>query len=172
MSGRRRRRRHHEAGDAKRGKGEVMPEFSCGHKSGGTACCIECHPEMFQGVGSTAKPARPDLYMSHTGVSGCPSCAFLAARVKELEEVNANLRNVVTGDEEQLKRVVDQNAALRDRLVDEHQERELEVQALQSRLSAMEKVVRDLLLWSERVTGFHEAPTQVAARTALKEVGK
>ncbi len=91
----------------------------------------------------TCPKCRAKIPPPHT----CQYCAAKDARIRELEEVNINLRNVIVGDEEQLKRVVDQNAALRDRLVAEHQERELEVQELQSRLAALEKVAEAAKLW-------------------------
>jgi hypothetical protein len=69
----------------------------------------------------------------------CPTCgakeserAALAAAIAERDV----LKNVLLGDEEQLKRVVDQNAALRDALVSEHQAGELREQALTRDLAA------------------------------------
>jgi len=55
----------------------------------------------------------------------------------DLEAENATLRSVQDGDEAMLKCVVSQNAALRDRLIDEHQERELDVQRLTAQLEAI-----------------------------------
>ena len=64
------------------------------------------------------------------------------ARIRELVDTIGNLKNVLLGDEEQLKRVVDQNAALRDALVMEHQAGELREQDLQAKLSASEARVK------------------------------
>ena len=47
------------------------------------------------------------------------------------------LKNVLRGDEEQLKWIVDQNAALRDRLIQEHQEGEIAIQARDAALARL-----------------------------------
>ena len=56
------------------------------------------------------------------------------------------LKNVLRGDEEQLKRVVDQNAALRDRLINEHQEGELAVQARDAALQEIATIAMRFLM--------------------------
>ena len=56
------------------------------------------------------------------------------------------LKNVLRGDEEQLKRVVDQNAALRDRLIHEHQEGELAVQARDAALQEIATIAMRFLM--------------------------
>ena len=56
------------------------------------------------------------------------------------------LKNVLRGDEEQLKRVVDQNAALRDRLIHEHQEGEIAVQARDAALREIATITMRFLV--------------------------
>ena len=104
-----------------------MSDFCCICTDGG---CNHAHA----GPHTYCKEHDPSEYYGTATPRGCTSCASLRAEV-------VALKNVLRGDEEQLKRVVDKNAALRDRLVAEHQERELEVQTLQSRLAALEKAV-------------------------------
>ena len=55
------------------------------------------------------------------------------------------LKNVLRSDEEQLKWVVDQNAALRDRLVHEHQEGEIAVQARDAALREIATITMRIL---------------------------
>jgi len=92
-----------------------------------------------------------------------PSCASLRAEVE-------CLKNVLKGDEDQLRRVVDQNAALRDALIAAHQGGELKEQsiradwerdvkvwedkygALRARIAVLEKAVewaRDRFYWKQ-----------------------
>ena len=60
------------------------------------------------------------------------------------------LKNVLRGDEEQLKRVVNQNATLRDRLICEHQEGELAVQARDAALREIATIATRFLVDVER----------------------
>ena len=60
------------------------------------------------------------------------------------------LKNVLRGDEEQFKRVVNQNAALRDRLINEHQEGELAVQARDAALREIATIAMRFLVDVER----------------------
>ena len=55
------------------------------------------------------------------------------------------LKNVLRSDEEQLKWVVDQNAALRDRLIHEHQEGEIAVQARDAALREIATIATQIL---------------------------
>jgi len=56
------------------------------------------------------------------------------------------LKNVLRGDEEQLKRVVNQNAVLRDRLINEHQGGELAVQARDAALQEIATIAMRFLM--------------------------
>ena len=55
------------------------------------------------------------------------------------------LKNVLRGDEEQLKWIVDQNAALRDRLIQEHQEGEIAIQARDAALQEIATIATRIL---------------------------
>ena len=91
---------------------------------------------------------------------------------KEAEAENTALRSVNKGDEEQLKRLVDKNAALIDRLVAEHQEREVDSQKAEARIGALEAQVKGAatgasgeLVWMTR----EEARRQEVRIEALRD---
>ena len=76
-------------------------------------------------------------------------CNSLRTALKERDALLKDreaLNNVLRGDEEQLKRVVDQNAALRDRLIQEHQEGELAVQARDAALQEIATIAMRFLM--------------------------
>lgn len=64
------------------------------------------------------------------------------AEIARLESENKALRSVNKGDEEQIKRICDQNAALRDALIAEHQLAESESQRLNREITRLREALK------------------------------
>jgi hypothetical protein len=82
--------------------------------------CPLCNHDVPEGLGnifvvSNAKPARPDLYPSHTGVGSCSSCTSLRADLaRKTAEATAFFEDgvKVRGEAKRLREVIERNGEM------------------------------------------------------------